>query len=248
MVKTCSKCKVDKPFSEFYKKTKAKDGLRSQCKACHKAYREANKDKRKEYFKEYHKANKDKLKSYQKAHYKTNKDKYKAYREANKEKIKEYNKAYKEANKEKIKAYEEANKYRRKGYHKSYKKANKDRILDYLRERRKTDPLFKLKHSLRSRTLYAFKNKGYRKNTKTQEMLGVSWEIAKAHIERQFKKGMSWDNYGEWHIDHIIPLASANTEKQLMRLCHYTNLQPLWAQENLSKSAMVLGQQTMLRI
>ena len=73
--------------------------------------------------------------------------------------------------------------------------------------------MFKLKCNLRVRTTMAFKNQGYRKNIKTQEMLGASWEIAKEHIERQFKKGMTWDNYGEWHIDHIIPLASANTEK-----------------------------------
>ncbi len=200
MVKTCSECKVGKPFSEFYKNRKAKDGFQNQCKGCKKAYN-------------------------------------KAYREANKENIKEYKKSYREANKENIKEY-----------NKLYREANKDNKKAYRIERRRTDPLFKLKANLSSRTAQAFRNQGYRKNTKTQEMLGVSWEIAKEHIERQFKKGMTWDNYGEWHIDHIIPLASANTEKQLMRLCHYTNLQPLWAEENLSKSAMVLGQQTMLRI
>jgi hypothetical protein len=105
-----------------------------------------------------------------------------------------------------------------------------------------------MKNNLRSRTWIAFKNKGYSKTSKTQEMLGVDWEVCKAHIERQFTKGMNWDNQGEWHIDHKIPLASANTEKELKKLCHYSNLQPLWAEDNISKSDKINGQQVKFRI
>ena len=105
-----------------------------------------------------------------------------------------------------------------------------------------------LKSTLRSRTYSAFRNKGYKKNSKTQEMLGVDWEVCKAHIERQFTKGMNWDNRSEWHIDHIIPLASAKTEEELKKLCHYSNLQPLWELDNLSKSDKIMGQQNKLRI
>ena len=90
---------------------------------------------------------------------------------------------------------------------------------------------------LRSRTYSAFKNKGYKKSSKTQEMLGVDWEVCKAHIERQFKERMNWGNQGEWHIDHIIPLSSVNTQKELTTLCNYQNLQPLWAKDNIEKSA-----------
>ena len=104
-----------------------------------------------------------------------------------------------------------------------------------------------MKGNLRTRTSTAFKNKGYNKNTKTQEMLGVNWEVCKAHIERQFTKGMTWDNQGEWHIDHIIPLASANTKQELKKLCHYSNLQPLWAVDNIIKSAKINGQQNRFR-
>jgi len=78
--------------------------------------------------------------------------------------------------------------------------------------------------------------------------IGVDWKIAKSHIERQFEKGMSWSNYGEWHIDHIIPLASAKTEAELIKLCHYRNLQPLWAEENRRKHATIQESQTYLRI
>ena len=177
------------------------------------------------------------LKEYSKKHYQANKERIKEYQKANKERIKEYSKEYKKNNKEKTKEYRKANKEHIKEYKKEYNK-----------ERRKKDPLFKLKCNLRSRTCLAFKNKGYNKNTRTQEMLGVNWEVCKAHIEKQFTKGMSWSNYGEWHIDHIIPLASANTEEELKKLCHYSNLQPLWAVDNLIKSAKINGQQTLLRI
>ena len=136
---------------------------------------------------------------------------------------------------EHFKQWQQENKEHSKEYFKQYKQENKDRINKYQKERKKTDVLFRLSTNLRSRTWSAFKNKGYSKNTKTQEMLGVEWEVAKLHIERQFTKGMNWSNYGEWHIDHIIPLASANTEQEIINLCHYTNLQPLWAEENFSK-------------
>jgi hypothetical protein len=64
-------------------------------------------------------------------------------------------------------------------------------------------------------------------------------ETTKAHIEAQFHPGMSWGNYGQWHVDHIIPLASAKTAEELVALCHHTNLQPLWAEDNLRKGAKI---------
>lgn len=96
--------------------------------------------------------------------------------------------------------------------------------------------IHKLKRTLRSRTLCGFKYAGWKKTSKTEALIGVSYETAKIHLERKFTKGMNWGNIGEWHIDHIIPLSSAKTEEELKALCHYTNLQPLWAKDNLSKS------------
>lgn len=172
----------------------------------------------------------------------------KEYREQNKESIKEYKKEWYQRNKEIVNERTKEWYKQNKEYEKEYRKQNKKRRNERKRERRKTDSLYKMKVNLRTRTYQAFKNKGYSKNTKTQEMLGVSWEVCKAHIERQFTKGMSWDNYGEWHIDHIIPLASADTEQRIKELCHYTNLQPLWSEDNLSKSDKINGQQTKIRI
>tara|TARA_R110000764_G_scaffold19848_1_gene51652 strand:+ start:26 stop:352 length:327 start_codon:yes stop_codon:yes gene_type:complete len=107
--------------------------------------------------------------------------------------------------------------------------------------------MFKLKCNLRQRAYSAFKNKGYSKDSKTQEMLGVDWEVCKAHIERQFTKGMNWANYSKWHVDHIIPLASAKTPERLKQLCHYSNLQPMWAEDNIMKSDKINGQQNKFR-
>jgi len=250
-MKTCTKCKIEKDFTKFSKQKKTKDGLTYTCKSCSKEYRENNKERRnaqskeyrennKERSKEYYLANKERIKEQRKEYYKNNKERRNAhskeYRENNKERIKEYFKEYRENNKERIKEY-----------FKEYRKNNKKRTNEYIRERRKVDPLFKMSCNLRNRTSKAFKRKGYSKNTKTQEMLGVDWEVCKAHIERQFKKGMKWSNQGEWHIDHIIPLASAKTEEGLKKLCHYSNLQPLWEADNLIKSNVINGQQNKFR-
>ena len=228
-MKKCAKCKVEKEITEFFKDKQRKGGLYPSCKECGK-----------EYYKEYHKENKDKIKEY----YKENKDKiierHKEYYKENKNKIKEHRKEYYKENKDKINKCQ-----------KEYYKENKDKIIErqneYVKNRRLSDPLYKMKSNLRTRTYKAFKHKGYSKNTKTQEMLGVDWEIAKKHIERQFTKGMNWSNQGDWHIDHIIPLSSANTEESLKKLCHYTNLQPLWEVDNLIKSDVINGQQNKFR-
>jgi hypothetical protein len=91
--------------------------------------------------------------------------------------------------------------------------------------------------NLRRLTHKAFK--GFSKNGSSEELLGCSWETAKAHLESGFTDGMTWENYGKygWHIDHIVPLCSANNGEEARALCHYTNLQPLWAKDNLIKGA-----------
>jgi len=106
-------------------------------------------------------------------------------------------------------------------------------------KRLKTDKAYKLTRRLRNRLYYALKNKNWKKNTHFSEYIGCSREELVQHIEKQFKPGMTWENHGQhtWHIDHIIPLNSAKDEKELYKLCHFTNLQPMWAKENYSKGA-----------
>ena len=229
-----------------------KEKIKEKNKQYYEANKEANKEKRKKYYEANKETYKERAKQYYEANIEKKKEYSKEYRQANKENIKENSKQYKEANKEKIKEnskqYYEANKEKKK----EYKEANKEKIKEvmrkYTKQRRKVDSLFKMKCNLRKRTYSAFKTKGYKKTSQTQEMLGVDWEVCKAHIERQFTKGMNWSNYGEWQIDHIIPLASAKNEKELRKLCHYRNLQPLWAVDNLNKSDKIIGQQSFMRI
>ena len=83
----------------------------------------------------------------------------------------------------------------------------------------------------------AFRDRGFKKQSDTEKLIGCAWDILFSHIQSKFVSGMSIDNYGKWHIDHIIPLSSAKSEEELRALCHYTNLQPLWAAENLSKGS-----------
>lgn len=78
---------------------------------------------------------------------------------------------------------------------------------------------------------------------KTFDIVGCSPNYLREHIEKQFLEGMNWENYGfyGWHIDHKIPLSSAKNEEEILKLFHYTNLQPLWAEENLRKNKKILN-------
>lgn len=103
------------------------------------------------------------------------------------------------------------------------------------------DPVFKLKYVVRNRLNAFLKNSGLKKKYKMSQYLGCSPAYLKTYLENKFKPGMSWNNHGDWHIDHIVPLASAQTEDDIYKLCHYTNLQPLWAYDNRSKGDKILS-------
>jgi hypothetical protein len=93
--------------------------------------------------------------------------------------------------------------------------------------------------NLRKRLNFAIKNN--QKSGSAVKDLGCTVQELKIYLESKFTEGMSWDNYGKWHIDHIIPLNSFDLSdlEQLKKACHYTNLQPLWAEANLAKSDTV---------
>ena len=168
----------------------------------------------------------------------------KLWREKNKEKIAEYNKKYAEKNKDIIKATRTIRNQEKKEQYgivtKKWREQNAEHLrkwnAEYTIKRYKNDPIFALKLNQRTRTRHILKNN---KNVKTHELLGCSFDELKLHLESQFKKGMNWKNMGEWHIDHIIPLAAfdlTKLENQLIAF-NYKNLQPLWAKENLQKGA-----------
>lgn len=105
---------------------------------------------------------------------------------------------------------------------------------------RKSDAMYRLKNNLRTLIRTSFRRRGFAKGSKTEEILGCSWPEFRAHIERQFLPGMCWEKMGlAIHIDHIIPLATADNASDVLRLSHYTNLRPLWALDNMSKGARI---------
>ena len=209
--KICNGCNIEKDLSFFGKHKKTKDGLRCRCKECES-----------ESIKKWRNLNKEKVKSQKQRYIKKNYVKHlnrgKVYRDNNKEKEKIRRKKYYIENTEVRKLYYEN---------------NKDILNEKIKERKMKDFIFKLKVLFRSKT-----NKILGSNKeKTFDIIGCTPQLLKEHLESQFLEGMCWENHGlfGWHIDHIIPLSSAKTEEELYKLCHYTNLQPLWAEDNLKK-------------
>ena len=135
---------------------------------------------------------------------------------------------YKAENKEKINAQRQI-----------YRRDNKEKIIEsqqkYLAKKRKTDVGFLIKENL-SRRLRHFIN-GSNKSKTTKELIGCTQEELIKHLESMFKQGMSWENYGKWHIDHIKPCSLFNLEleEEQLECFNYKNLQPLWAIDNIKK-------------
>jgi len=103
--------------------------------------------------------------------------------------------------------------------------------------------LYKLKVNIRNRVKLFIKSVNFDiKINNTYNIVGCSPEELKIYLEKQFTEDMSWDNHKHtgWHIDHIIPLSSAKTEEEVYKLCHYTNLQPLWCNENYKKGKKII--------
>ena len=163
----------------------------------------------------------------------------------------EYQKLYRLKNLERIKANakEHAKKVReqRLVYFKEYRENNKERTRAYQREynrkRYNDDTNYKIKKLLRSRINEMVRGQSFTKDKKSFDLVGCSIEFFISYLESKFKDGMTWENHAVkgWHIDHIIPLATAGNDKeQAEKLCHYTNLQPLWWYENLEKKDKII--------
>lgn len=178
--------------------------------------------------------------------------KNKIYKELNKDKINEYNKNYKKLNKERDikkkaqydKNYRDKNKEILAEKKKKYAENNKDKIRVryriWVNNKLKNDNVFKLKCNIRSLIRSSLYRKNHRKYTKTQDILGCTFEEFKQHLESKFEPWMNWENYGlyngelnhGWDIDHYTPLSSVISYDDIILLNHYTNLQPLCSYTN----------------
>lgn len=154
-----------------------------------------------------------------------------SYNKKNKEKVKKIKQKYVDNNKEKVKE----SKLRWFENNPTYRN-------EWVKDKYKDDTLFRLVTIMRARTILFFKTKNTKKKSSTFDIIGCSPEFLREYLEKQFTEGMSWDNQGKygWHIDHIIPLSSSKNEEEIYKLCYYTNLQPLWAEDNLKKSNKIL--------
>ena len=209
-----------------------------------KQYRQANKESVAEYKKQYYRDNKDSINEYKNQWYQTNKESViesrKKYYKKNKDSIVEYKQQYHQTNREalleKNRQYRQANKEAIAEKRKQWFQANKEKVNKYVRERKANNPVVRMISGLRTGLWQAMN--GRRKPKKTMELLGCSQEYLRDHLSAQFTEGMTLENYGEWHIDHIIPVASFDhDDPEQVAICwHYTNFQPLWAEDNLKKS------------
>jgi hypothetical protein len=161
----------------------------------------------------------------------------KKWREKNKDNVREY-----------VKTWNEKNKEHRKQYLKEYREKNIDSIRqtkrDYERNRKASDPLYKLISNFRTAIYQVLKESNVEKNRHYFDILQYTPEELIIHLESQFKDTMSWDNYGEWHVDHKLPITSFNIEEmgdeEFMKCWDLENLQPMWGDENIRKSNKIL--------
>lgn len=167
--------------------------------------------------------------------------KRKEYKEKNKQEIQEYHKQYYLKNKEmclsRSQQYDEKCPERRKKYNKKYWQEKKEKIYQYKKTRRDSDLNYKLRERFRYRLWSALKMKKANKFDSISDMIGCSYNFLVEYISKKFEDGMTWDNYGKWHIDHIVPCAKFDLTdiKEQNKCFHYTNLQPLWEKDNKSK-------------
>lgn len=235
--KICIKCNTEKDISLFDKRKDSPSGVRSDCKECRaiysKNYRLNNFEKIKNGKQNYHQNNKEAIS-------KRNKE----YRMLNAEKIKVHRTEYYKNNKKEILEKRKTSYLSNKDVvimrSNIWYKNNKQQCLvtrsKNNKKRYDSDYTYRLKKNMRSRVNLALK--GQNKGGSTESLVGCSTEYLKSYLESKFVEGMGWENRSKWHIDHIRPCSSFDlSDPEQQKLCfHYTNLQPLWAKDNLKKS------------
>lgn len=244
-MKVCTKCTEEKPLDQFYARKGATDGKMSSCKLCKKEalylWRKQNADKFKSYMREYQQGelSRERVKAYRKRpeviEAERRRDRARGATESRKQYCRDLEKG------PVVAAYRRE--YRRRDYVKKKSKElasrpeNRRKVAAAAREKRRTDPFTNVNARMSNAIGQAI-----RKNHKSwRSLVGYSCLELMAHLEKQFLKGMSWENFGKWHIDHIVPKSSFTYEKsddaEFLECWSLSNLRPIWAKENLSKGA-----------
>jgi hypothetical protein len=223
-MRNCNKCHIDKDLSEFSPKKNSKDGYNIWCRNCVR-----------EYNTQYYKDNTEKIKETTRIYTKTNRNeilsKKREYVRINKERLLVYKHVYYETHKDTM--LEQARLYR---------KTHRAEINKSLKKYKDKTPSYRMAHNLRTRLGMFLKGKT--KYYKMEELLGCSFTFFQEYITSLFSEGMGFENYGRWgwHLDHKVPCESfdlTNPEEQ-KKCFHYTNLQPMWWYDNLSKGSKVI--------
>jgi hypothetical protein len=262
--KICTKCGKEKNIDEF-KIVKGTERRKAQCRQCdneyNKLYRIKNKEKEYLRKKKYYEEHKQELKQKHKIWIEKNRETYlgkkKQYHLEHKEEEREKRKKYIEKNKDKIRETNKLrmrkiraeNKEKFRQYNREYRQKNKNKIrkreIEYQetrnarqKERMENDIIFKFKRQTRDVIRQSFKRGKYIKEEKTEKIIGCTYMQFIEHLLKTFKNnyGYEWNKKEQVHIDHIIPLSTAKSKEEIIKLCHYTNLQLLKAKDNLRKS------------
>lgn len=249
--KACTKCGELKPLEQYSVQKTVRDGRRSRCKKCEAEIALAR----------YH-ANREQYLNNQRKRYAADPEKFRALAlkwhadntiRANKRSAKwkadnpaavaAYNKEYyaenRQESKDRFRSWVQDNALRRKEYMRLWHVENPEKNRSYSK-RRLENIRVRIENAVRCR-IWATIIRGSKNGRRSLSLLGYSAEDLRAHIQRQFSQGMTWDNYGEWHIDHVIPLSSFNyqtpDDPEFKAAWAMTNLRPLWKIDNLRKGA-----------
>ena len=221
-IKQCSVCKRTLPVEQFYKHSRHKDGLTSECKECikqkQKQYREDNTENIRAKKKKWQEENRTLMNQW-------SKDYVKRHPDRRKESLKRYYETHKENKQEYAKKHMDV-------HNKSCKKYN---------EKSRCDPVLKMKFRMRSLLYVAFKNSNTVKSKHTEEIIGLPATEFCNYLLETFKNiyGRDWDGKEEVNIDHIIPVSTAETEEDVIRLNHYSNLRLITKEDNLKKGTKI---------
>ena len=241
--KFCSRCKETKPTNEFHKDKSRKDGLFSYCKSCAKEnsrkWKEANKEKEKENVRRWRETNPEKVKEnrrkWRKENPKKTKESGRKWYKANIEKAKEDSRKRYEANFKKVKENQ-----------RKWKKENRKYYNQYYKNKRVTNPLYKLRCNISDLIRTSLRNQRYTKRSQTFDILGIDFNGFHEWLNGKASNNL---NYGDdIQLDHVIPVSLAKTEDEILLLNHYSNFQLLSQEENLSKKNFYVYRKNLDRV